>query len=396
MTSIALRIGLAAPPNSNCRSDACGNCAVLVPGAAPRGRTSACLLSTAEELLREHSEEQAGAAVQAEGLVRALIQLRSQKDERREQVAGFDRQILLGEADEKRLSAEINRAEQAAKLHEKLAILKGKQFDADIDDRTKTAEQAVAQAQAARDALPQLELLVGHRDDYHQAVVDECAAAEDARTALAEVGRLHEAETAALSELNSATACKQEADRASAIAQDHHEKAVKRCGDFAATATKPICSECLQPIDATHAAKERRKLEQAAQVAEADLNRWRGEAVSRTSVADAAKDRHGQLEIDRRAAEQRHNDAARTGVECHRRAAEAQAHSLAPSRRFGKPFSDQVAALADAGYPTPDDVITIRTTAEDLTARVCTRETLLVLQRDREQTGATFTYWSSL
>jgi DNA repair exonuclease SbcCD ATPase subunit len=359
---------------------------VLVPGLRRVGELQRTL-STAEETLREHSEQQAAAAVQAEGLDRELTQSRLLKEGYREQVAGFDRQILLGEAEEKRLSAEINRAEQAAELHVNLATLKAKEFDADLDDRTRAAEQAVTQAQAAKDALPHLDLLVGHRSDYHQAAADGCTAADDARMALAEVGQLCEAETSALAELNSATARKQEGDQASAIAQDQHEKAVKRCGDFAATATKPVCSECLQPIDAQHASTEQAKLEQAAQVAEANLNTWRGEVVSRTSVADAAKDRHGRLESDRRAAEQRHNDAARTGVECRRRAAEVQRAFARALKSLGNLFSDQVAAIADAGFPTPDDVVTIRTTAENLANRVRTRDELLVLQRDRDQTA---------
>ena len=63
----------------------------------PRTRT-ACL------------EQQAIAAREAEKLATALTESRSQKDECREQVTGFDRQILIGEAEKTRLSGEINRA----------------------------------------------------------------------------------------------------------------------------------------------------------------------------------------------------------------------------------------------------------------------------------------------
>lgn len=344
-------------------------------------------LRTAEDTLRQHSEKRAAAAVQGEELAQALTQSRSQKDEHREQVAEFDRQILLGEADEKRLLAEINRAEQAVDLHTKLAALKAKQFDADLDARTTAAEQAVTQAHAAKDALPQMDLLVGHRADYHQAVTDECTAAEEARTASAAVAQLVEAEATALAELTTSTARKQEAEQASAIAQDQYEKTVKRCDEFAATATKPVCSECLQPIDAKHAARERAKLEKAVQDAQANVNTWRGEVVSRTAAADTAKDRHGRLEADRRAAEQRHNEAVRTGGECHRRASGAERAFARALKALGTPFSDQVAAIADAGFPTPDDVITIRATAADLTERIRIRDELLGLQRDREQTA---------
>src|SRR4051794_39179343 len=95
-------------------------------------------------------------------------QLRTQIGELRGQVAALDRQILTSDAEQKRLSAEIGRAEQAAGLHEKLGALKKKQFDQNLDDRVARAEKAVAEAQSMKDALPHAEPLVKHRADYHR------------------------------------------------------------------------------------------------------------------------------------------------------------------------------------------------------------------------------------
>src|SRR5262249_37062974 len=150
-------------------------------------------------------------------------------------------------------------------------------FDQDLDDRVTSAEKSVAEAQSMKDALPHIEPLVKHRADYHRAVADNATATEAVNTAWAEVERLRLAEKAARGELDNATTGKGEAEQAAAVAKDQHDQAIRRRDRFASTATKPVCSECGQPIDATHAAREQEKLNQAVKGAVATLKQRNAE-----------------------------------------------------------------------------------------------------------------------
>ena len=77
----------------------------------------------------------------------------------------------------------------------------------------------------------------------------------------------------------------------------------------------------------------------------------------------------------------------RTCAECRNRAAQAQRAFANTLKALGTPFVDRVAAVSNAGFPTPDDLITIRDTAEDLPNRDHAYSELRVLQGDREQTA---------
>ncbi len=195
------------------------------------------------------------------------------------------------------------------------------------------------------------------------------------------------AEAGALAESNGAATGLREAERAFAIAEDCYKTAVKRRDDFSVATSKPVCSECLQPIDAKHAARERTKLDQAILDAETRVNTLRAHVARRTFDVDTAKAQYGRVEADRRSAEQRHNDATRTCAECRNRAAQAQRAFANTLKALGTPFVDRVAAVSNAGFPTPDDLITIRDTAEDLPNRDHAYSELRVLQGDREQTA---------
>ena len=358
---------------------------VLVPGLTRIGEFQAGL-ATAEETLRLRSEEQVIATARNNELNTDLTQTQAQVAALSGRVAELDRHILLGEADEQRLSAEIGRADQAAALHQQLATLKGKQFDPNLDDCVAAAKQAATEAQSIKDSLPLLEPLVRHRADYHQAVTDERITIGNVGTARAEVERLRQAETIARGELQTATTRKGEAEQAAAVAQDQHEKAIERRDRFATTATQPVCSECGQPIDATHVAKERKKLEHAVKTADTNLERCRGEVSAASAAALAAEGRHSQIVADFRAAEQQHGDAVRAGDNARGRITTAH---TAFDQAFGaldELFSSRVAAIAGDGFPSAADIAQMRLIAKELAARVCARDCLLECQRDREQT----------
>jgi len=358
---------------------------VLVPGLTRVGELQGAL-ATAEETFRQRSGEQATAVARNAEFSTALAQTRAQIGLHREQVTQFDQQILKGGAEQNRLSVEIGRAEKAADLDLKLSVLRNKQFDPDLDDRITVAEQAVTQAQAVKDAFPYLEAVARHRGHYHQAVADEGTAAGNLTTALAEVEGLQQAEASALAEFNNATTLKGEAERAAAVAKDQHEKAIERRDRFADAATKPVCSQCGQLIDATHAATERAKLDQLVQGAEANLKRCRREVSTTSANTTAAQNRHHQVASECRIAGQRRDDAIRARDDARIRATKANTAFDRALSALAEPFLNRVGAIASDWFPTADDLAEMRATMKDLAARTSHRDCLLQRRRDRDQT----------
>jgi DNA repair exonuclease SbcCD ATPase subunit len=340
--------------------------------------------ATAEDRLRQRSGEQATAIAHHEELVTALQRTRAEIDRCREQIGDLERQILTGQADEQRLSKEIKRAEQA--LHTRLALLKGESFDPDLDDRIRDAERATTEAQLAKDALPYLDAMARHRAEYRRALGEELAATEDVTAASVDVEQLRRREAAAAAESSEAARSRGEAEQALAVAADQRQAAIGFRDRFAEATAKPVCSECRQPIDARHVAKERDKLERRIHEADASLERRRDQVATAVTEADAAQNRHRRLESEWRAAEQWCGDAIRARDDARRRAAEAQAAFDRARNTLGDPFADRVPALAADGFPTSDDLVEIRTTAHDLAARACRRDGRLQRRRDRERT----------
>jgi exonuclease SbcC len=358
---------------------------LLVPGLTRVGELQSAL-ATAQEAFRQGSSEQATAVARNGELSNALAQTRARIGLHREQVAALDWQLLTGEADRKQLSTEIGRADQAADLDQKLSVLRNKHFDPGLDDCITVAEQAVSQAMAVKDAFPYLEAVDRHRGDYHLAVADERTATDNVTAALADVEGFRQAEAAALAEFNKATALKGEAESAAAVAKDQHEKAIERRDRFADAATKPVCSQCGQPINATHAATERAKLEQLVQAADANRKQCR-EAVSTTSTEmTATQDRHRQFASECRKAEQRRDDAIRSRDDARRRTTNASTAFDRALTALAEPFSTRVGTIASGCFPTADDLAEMRATVKHQTARTSHRDCLLEQRRDLEQT----------
>lgn len=358
---------------------------VLVPALTKVRQLEGAVAGT-EGTLTLRSGEHSTAITRNGQLTTVLAQLRTRIGELREQVVALDRDILTSDAEQKRLAAEIGRADQTAVLHKKLRELKETPFDQDLDDRVSRAEQAVSEAQSMKDALPHIEPLVKHRADYHRAVADNATATENTNTAWAEVERLRVAENAARQELDNATIRKGEADQAAAVAKDQHDKAIQRRDRFALMATKPVCSECGQPIDAKHAAREHETLKQAVQSAVANLKQRIGDVTTASGKATAAQKNHRQREADCRAAEKRHDNATRARDDASGRAITVRTAFANALHALDEPFAGRVAAIGDQGFPTTDDVGKMRAVAKELTARLRSHTSLLGQQRDRDQT----------
>jgi DNA repair protein SbcC/Rad50 len=343
-------------------------------------------LAGAAELHQNQLNEQLEATTRHSEVGRALDQVRKTISTLRDQINENDQQIVVGEAEQDRLSEEIGRAEMAEDLHSKLSDLRAKKFDANLDDQLNDAEQTAKQAQSDKDALPHLDALFAQRETYRKATADEKNSAQRFEHAVAEVERLRSVVDRASEDFQTATGLKNKAERAVAVANEQHEQAVKKRDHFADAATKPICSECLQPIDASHASKERGKLETAVKEAEDKLNKCNAEAISAAALAESTQNQHQLFAAEFRAAEQTLDDEKHRRADFHQRATDAKLAFDRALNALGEPLSQRVAAITDDGFPTANEIAELRRTARDLAARIRRRDNLRTQVADREQT----------
>jgi exonuclease SbcC len=343
-------------------------------------------LAVADETLNLRISDQAKAIVLNEGLNTRLAETRAHIVQHHNHVTDLDRHIVACETEQKRLLVEISRADQATDLHNKLGVLKGKEFDQDLDERTTAAENSLLEAQSLKEALPHLDAVARNRNEYRLASAEEVTATGNEAAASAEAERLRQAEAIALAECTNATTAKSNAEQAAAVAKDQCEKAIERRDRFAAATTNPVCSECGQPIDATHAAVELANLERAVQSAEENSRRCCEEVRARSTDTSAALSRHRQIALDYRDAEQRLNAAIRGREAAQTRGTNAKAAFDRAADSLTEPFAKRVGEIASESFPTTQDLVDIRAIAKDVKARIKHRDDLLAQQRGREQT----------
>src|SRR5262249_47559064 len=110
--------------------------------------------------LKRLTEQQAVASDQHVGLMAAAKQERQKETAHRSREGELAQQIGQLSADVRLRREQIQQAEQTFELHRRLGAEKAKQFDPDLDAQHARAEEAVADAQAARDAYPYLEAVL--------------------------------------------------------------------------------------------------------------------------------------------------------------------------------------------------------------------------------------------
>ncbi len=343
-------------------------------------------LQLAEEAHGQRREEEARAKSRNDELGKSLSRARAELDKQHEQATELTRRITDAETEQKRLSTEIERAEKAAALHKALAELRSKEFDADLDEKSSDAERDVTAAQAAKDALPHLGVLFDRRSDYRLAVTEETAATTEAAEASAEVERLLVTESELLAECGNADLRKSKAEQFAAVANDQLENAIKQQSRFAAAATKPVCSECGQEIDAAHAARERGKLEGLVQAARGNLERCSEEVKTTTTAAERFRERHSATQSDRQSAERRRDEASGTRKNATRRRSDAKTGFDRALAQLQEPFATRVPPIDEDGFPSKDDLSELRASEKELTDLIRHRDCIVRQVTDRGQT----------
>jgi DNA repair exonuclease SbcCD ATPase subunit len=347
-------------------------------------------LATAEgEFTRLTTERNAAMACQAT-TAGAAEQERQKAAGFRDRVVALDRQIAETDHRCQRLGEQIQQADNAAELHNRLATrrVELREFAPDLDTAFSQAESAVADAQAAKDAIPHLEAVARHRPQYQQATAAAQGAVQVEADTAADLTRLTTAETEAKQAAERAKNRQAESERAVAVAEDRLAEAVRRREQFTKLAGAARCSECDQEIGPEHARCQQSKREQMVREAEAEVQRCRGEQTAATDAATRACRLSEQCEDDRRAAEGVLENAATARRQAEQRSADARIGFDAALAELTDDFRGRILGIEVDGFPTAEDLADLRRLRSELPQRTKERERLGGLRGKRDACAA--------
>ena len=358
---------------------------VVVPALARVADLRRAAEAAETTLVRLNAERTAAAAGHAQ-LLAAADQARQQAAAHGSRAAELERLIGSSTAQCDRLRAEIERADQTVglqrRLEEERLALAG--FEPDLDARYAQAEEAAAEAQAARDAYPLLEAVYQHRTTYCQATAHARRGGEIEATATAQVQRLKWEETRAAQSAQTEGGRAEAARQAVAVANNELTWARDRLGRFCTVAGAAVCSECGQPIDAAHAARERSRLEQAVRDTESAIGHCQDESRAAAAAAEAARQTARQLETERRQAEDDRAEAARNRGQAETRADEASSAFDSFHAELSPELAERVGGIDTDGFPIRVDVDRARETGRHLSRRTQARDDLRNRRQDRD------------
>jgi exonuclease SbcC len=347
-------------------------------------------LTAAERELARLTAERNAATDRQATVASAAEQERQKAAGFRDRISALDRQIADAGHCCQRLRDQIRQADDAADLHGRLAKRREelRAFAPDLDTAVALAETAALDAQAAKDALPHLEAIARHRQQYRQATADAQAAAQLETDTAANLRRLSDAEAEARQAAELAKARQAEAERAMAVAEDRLAEAIRRREQFAKLAGAARCSECDQEIGPEHARCQQSKREQMVRDASEEVERWRGELTAATGVATDARKLQEQHETDRRAAEGGLENAAKARRQAEQRSADARTGFDAALAELTEDFRRLIPGVEVDGFPTAEDIADLRRLRAEVPARTRERERLSGLRRDRDACAA--------
>jgi len=343
-------------------------------------------LGTAEESIRRRKAENDKAASRQEALKSSFEQSKTRMNQLRDDVTYHELQTLKLEGELKVVGQEIERAQQATNLIQKLQELRSKTFPPNLSEQHAAAVQLSSEAQTARDARPYVEALVKHRADYHLATGEESAARVRLEMADADLNKLRQAEAAVGPEAKTAADRASQLKEGEAVARSQLKDARERQKHFAITAKQPVCSECGQAISAEHARKEKKKLEQAVLDAAERHQRAQDEARAAVEEAETAAQRQKELAKKLTDADHARSSFARDYEEAGRRAAKASTAFDQARGQLDHTFAARVDNIAVDGYPTAADAEAVRGIAGLLSQRDTDRDNLNAMLSDRDWT----------
>lgn len=358
---------------------------VTVPALAAVSSRREELATADAELARLTTERNAAVARQAT-TASAAEQERQKAAGFRDRGAALDRQIAESEHGCQRLRDQIQQADNAAELHSRLATRRDELcgFAPDLDTAFAQAESAALDAQAAKDAIPHLEGIGRHRQQYRKATADAQAAKQVESDTAARLGRLIDAEAEARKAAELAKNGQAESERAVAVAEDRLAEAIRRRDQFAKLAGAARCSECDQEIGPEHARCQQSKREQTVRDADADVQRCRGEVAAATEAATQAWKLSEQCEAERRDAEGVLENAAAARRQAEQRSADARIGFDAALAELTEDFRCRVPGIEGDGFSTAEDLAELRRLRSELPQRTQERERLSGLRRDRD------------
>ena len=307
----------------------------------------------------------------------------------RNHLALLNRDLSEVTAEGKHLQEQINQAERAADLHRQLDEERSKQFDPDLDAQLAQVEQAVEEAQSARDSCPHLEVILRNRDGYRQAVAETQTAANAETTATADVARLLTAEGEAARFAQAEAEAAEAAGQAAAVATARLNDASALLTRFCADAGESICARCRQPIGPEHVERERSELERSVRGAEEVAIRRKEEARRATVAADASQRLAREREDDRGRAETALNEAARNRRDAVARANAARTSFDQARAELTPEVAGRVGGIDTEGFPAESDVNHARETGRQLPARTSSRNEIHDRCRNRDTTAET-------
>lgn len=327
---------------------------------------------------------QSAVSRQAE-LIAAADQERQKTALHHDRVNELDRQIAGTTAECKRLLSEVEQAKQVADLHRQLNEARAKEFEPDLDARLARSEEAVIQAQSARDAYPHLEAIFQSRAIYNQATSEAHNATTTEAAVTRELVQIANALAEARHETEIALERCQTARQANAVAQDHLAQASHRLTRFCTVAGAAVCSECGQAINAEHADRERERLQHAAQDAEQALHNCHQELRRATSALEVAQQLATQRESERLAAENSRNEATRNNRDAGGRASSARVAFENARMELTEDLACRVNQIESSDYPTQEHVSQVRSTGRQLQAKIQSRDEVRNRCRERDR-----------
>ncbi len=356
---------------------------VVVP-ALTRIATLAGEANSAQTRFNDICERYQAASSRQTELLAAADQERQKTAVHRNRVSELDRQIASTTAACQRFGSELELAKQAADLHRQLNAARAKQFEPDLDARFAHAEEAVVQAQAARDSYPHLEVIFQNRTIYIQGTSDARVASATEAAITAELFQIETALAEATRGAEIAHGSFQTASQIKAVSQARLKQADERLTRFCAVTGAAVCSECGQSIDAEHAERERDRLQHAVRDAEQDLKDCLQELTRTTSALGAAQQFAKQTESERLAAESKRVEATRNKRDAEGRASAARVAFENGRIELAQDLADRVDQIESRDFPTQEDVNQVRSTGRQLQGRILSRDELSSCCRERD------------
>ena len=343
---------------------------------------------TAEATFTQLTEQLNGAKDRHAGLQTAAEQERQKVARYAERVTELNRDIGIITEECNRLGEQIRQAEQTAELHRRLETERAKCFDPNLDDRFAQAEQAVAEAQAARDAFPHLEVILRNRTAYRQAIADASTATAAEAAASDAVAGLQATEREAVDFADAEATRAEAARQTAALAASQLGQARDQLSRFGTIVGDAICSRCRQPIGPEYIEGERRELEQRVRVAEVECERCEAESQTATAAAGAARRVAQGREAERREAETTRDGAVRGRRDAEKTASEARTAFENARAELSPELVEQVDGIDTEGFPTRTDVSRAREIGRQIPERTRTRDELRVMRQERDTTVA--------